>query len=73
MMQFPAFDFMVKPGEVNILISFILHDQKMAYEALPFVLTINVLLFLLTVSMMTMLHVLGIPGANTENHKENVS
>lgn len=32
MMQFPAFDFMVKPGqligEVNILISFILHDQK---------------------------------------------
>lgn len=76
MMQFPAFDFMVKPdqliGEVNILISFILHDQKMAYEALPFVLTINILLFLLTVSMMTVLHVLEIPGANTENHKENV-
>lgn len=45
----------------------------MAYEVLPFVLTINVLLFLLTVSMMTVLHVLGIPGANTENHKENVS
>lgn len=73
MMQFPAFDFMVKADqlirEVSILISFILYDQKVASEELPFLLTVHILLFLLSVILMTLLHVLQIPGSNTENHR----
>lgn len=62
MMQFPAFVFVAKTDqlirEVNMLISFILYDQKIAYEMLLFLLIINILGFLLTVILMTVLHVL---------------
>lgn len=49
MMQFPAFDLMAQTDqlirEINILIPFILYDQKMAYEVLPFLLAITLFCF----------------------------
>lgn len=76
MMQFPAFVFMVKTNqwirEVNILISFILCDHKTLMKSCLSFSTVDILMFLLSIILMTLLQLLSIPGTNIKSSKKSL-